>query len=106
MKANRTHKITIRLNDDEFEKLQALSTNVNMVKSEFIRLAIFNVKVIAKMTDEERKILRTLFGVATNLNQIAHKVNAQIDFLTIAIELQNTRRQIDSIINKFSKNDM
>jgi Bacterial mobilisation protein (MobC) len=106
MKINRTHKVTIRLKDEEFERLQGLSTNANMLKSEFIRLAIFNVKVIAKMTDEERNILRTLFGVATNLNQIAHKVNAQIDFLTIVIELQNTRREIDSIINKFSKNDM
>ncbi|MEQ1554870.1 MAG: plasmid mobilization relaxosome protein MobC [Ferruginibacter sp.] len=103
MTNNKTHKVTIRFTNEEFEKLQAQSKNAGMLKSEFIRSAIFSVNVIAKMTDEERKILRTLFGVATNLNQIAHKANAQVEFLTLSIELQNTRREIDAIIEKFNK---
>lgn len=106
MKNNKSHKITVRLNNEELEKLQNLTKKAGMLKSEFLRLAIFNVQVNAKLTEEERKILRTLFGIATNLNQIAHKVNAQFEFLTVVIELQNTRRNIDEIISKILDRDL
>lgn len=106
MKNNKTNKISIRLNDKEFEKLQLLLQKSGMIKSEFFRAALFNVQVTAKLTDEERKILRSLFGIATNLNQIAHKVNSQFEFLSVVIELKNTRRNIDEVINKLSDRDL
>ncbi len=58
------------------------------------------------MTEEERKHYRMLVGLSTNLNQIAHKANSQIDFISLAFELQNTRREIDAILSKINNNDL
>ncbi len=105
-KNNRTHKISFRLNTREYDRVLKLAAISNSSLSDFVRLASLKANVVAKMTAEERKYSRMLVGIATNLNQLAHKANSQVDFLTIAIELQNTRRAIDSIINRLNKNDL
>jgi Bacterial mobilisation protein (MobC)/Ribbon-helix-helix protein, copG family len=98
---NKDHKISLRLDAKEYNIFQEKLRKSNITISEFIRKAISSTTVVAKMTEEEIKLLRMLVGISTNLNQLAHKANAQIEIINLAIQMQSTRREIDSIIEKF-----
>ncbi len=75
------NRITIRLTDKELEKLERLSGQANITKSEFLRTLLNSVdekqfveQLIKKQ--EEYAIIRTyLSRIGTNINQIARKLN-------------------------------
>jgi hypothetical protein len=96
---NRFHKITFRLTETEYLKLIEMQNASNYKVSEYVRQAVLNSTVKAKMSEEERKYFRMLVGLSTNLNQLAHKANANIDFINLALDIQKTRREIDFIIS-------
>ena len=45
-------------------------------RTEFLRLLITNAEVKSRIKPEEMQLIRTVSGMANNLNQIAHRLNA------------------------------
>ena len=76
----KTHIITVRFTDDEYNKILDKADKSNLSVSEFIRTQLDKGKVITKyevVTEKEtkRKLAEEYHKIGINLNQIAHHLN-------------------------------
>ena len=80
----RNHNVTIRMNDKEYTLLRQKMKESGQTQQAVVLAAIENVEIVSSEVMEELKILnqrleetnRQLRGATTNLNQIAHHMNA------------------------------
>jgi hypothetical protein len=70
-------RITTRFSKLEHYVLQQKSAKAGINISEFLRQAAVTAKVTARLTEEERHIIRQLIGMANNLNQMAKVANRE-----------------------------
>ena len=79
----RNHTVTIRMNNEEYNLLQNKVKESGRTQQEVVIKAIADLKIVSAEEVEELKRLNQLFadilsqlrGAATNLNQIARKMN-------------------------------
>ena len=67
--------ITIRLSDEQYGWLRALSRRSKRSQSEVVRSLIEQGTVRERITRENLDIIRKLIGESTNLNQLARQAN-------------------------------
>lgn len=80
----RNHTVTIRMNDKEYTLLRQKMKESGQTQQAVVLAAIENVEIVSSEVMEELKVLnqrleetnRQLRGATTNLNQIAHHMNA------------------------------
>ena len=72
-----------------------------LVLSHFLRESALHAIVTSHFTAEEKEWLRQLTGMANNLNQIAHKGNAE-GFLSALAPFQFYRDKLDQLITKLT----
>ena len=80
----RNHTVTIRMNDKEYTLLRQKMKESGQTQQAVVLAAIENVAIVSSEVMEELKVLnqrleetnRQLRGATTNLNQIAHHMNA------------------------------
>ena len=80
----RNHTVTIRMNDKEYTLLRQKMKESGQTQQAVVLAAIENVEIVSSEVMEELKVLnqrleetnRQLRGATTNLNQIAHQMNA------------------------------
>ena len=80
----RNHTVTIRMNDKEYTLLRQKMKESGQTQQAVVLAAIENVEIVSSEVMEELKALnqrleetnRQLRGATTNLNQIAHHMNA------------------------------
>ena len=78
------HTVTIRMNDKEYTLLRQKMKESGQTQQAVVLAAIENVEIVSSEVMEELKVLnqrleetnRQLRGATTNLNQIAHHMNA------------------------------
>lgn len=78
---NRTHMVHARLNDAEWLQFMMQLDKLGVSQSDFIRQAIFTAKVIVTVqpvfNSEKLDEIAMQYGkIGSNLNQIAHHLNA------------------------------
>lgn len=79
---NRSHKITVRLSDDEYEQINVICEVLGLTYSQFLRRAALTVRfgqpIIQRSLDTETsQTLAWQFSrIGNNLNQIARKLNS------------------------------
>ena len=71
----RSEVVKVRYTSTEKRLLRSFSDSVGITVSEYIRSKSLDYKLTTRLTQEEVAYLRVLIGMATNLNQIAKKVN-------------------------------
>ena len=71
----RKYQVLLRLNTMEYYTLLGKSREASISRTEFLRQLITNAEVKSRIKPEEMQI-RTVSGMANNLNQIAHRLNA------------------------------
>lgn len=76
MHRNRSHQVSFRLSDDEFQILQYKLSQCKMNKTNFFIFAIRNQKIL--VVEDFVPILAELKRQGSNLNQIAHRFNQYI----------------------------
>ena len=84
IKRKRNHTVTIRMNDKEYTLLRQKMKESGQTQQAVVLAAIENVEIVSSEVMEELKVLnqrleetkRQLRGATTNLNQIAHHMNA------------------------------
>ena len=69
--------IIVRLNEEEKEHLQKQAAIAGLKKEPFIRKLIMGSDIQPRPPDELPKLLREINYIGHNINQIAHKVNAE-----------------------------
>ena len=80
----RNHTVTIRMNEKEYALLQQKIKESGQTQQAVVLAAIKNVEFVSEEGEEELKVLsqrlgetnRLLRGATTNINQIAHHMNA------------------------------
>ena len=98
-KLKRELRITARFSKLEHYILQQKSGQAGINISEFLRQAAVTAKVTARLTEEERHIIRQLIGMANNLNQMAKIANRE-GMASIRLLLQSCLQQIHDLLNK------
>ena len=102
LKANimdKKNTVTIRLTDEQFGWLRALSRRSKRSQSEVVRSLIEHGTVRERITRENLDIIRKLIGESTNLNQLAKRANAY-GFYRVADECQIAVQQISQLIKQ------
>ena len=66
----------LRLNTMEYYTLLGKAREASITRTEFLRQLITKVEIKARIKPEEMQLIRTVSGMANNLNQIAHRLNA------------------------------
>lgn len=59
----------------EYYTLLGKAREASITRTEFLRQLITKVEVKARIKPEEMQLIRTVSGMANNLNQIAHRLN-------------------------------
>jgi len=70
---DKKNTVTIRLTDEQFGWLRALSRRSKRSQSEVVRSLIEHGTVRERITRENLDIIRKLIGESTNLNQLARR---------------------------------
>ena len=91
--------ITIRLSDEQYGWLRALSRRSKRSQSEVVRSLIEQGTVRERITRENLDIIRKLIGESTNLNQLAKQANKQ-GFFRVRDECQATALKISQLIKR------
>lgn len=71
------YRVNVKMDTKEFYTLKAKSQEAGLLVSECIRQSVFRSVIRQRFTPEFRGLVRQLCGMANNLNQVAHKANAQ-----------------------------
>ena len=71
----RKYQVLLRLNTMEYYTLLGKAREASITRTEFLRQLITKVEVKARIKPEEMQLIRTVSGMANNLNQIAHRLN-------------------------------
>ncbi len=98
-KLKRELRITARFSKLEHYILQQKAGKAGINVSEFLRQAAITGKVSARLTEEERKVIRQLIGMANNLNQMAKVANRE-GMVSIRHLLQSCLQLIHDLLNK------
>lgn len=94
------HRLTIRINDDLFEKIKSQANLTGLSISRYIRQALYKTKPPIHKLDKE--VVYKLSEVGSNLNQLVYKIDnkeceSNENILKIIIEIY-------SVLNEISKN--
>ena len=90
--------ITVKLNTQDYYTLKGKAKNAGISMSEFVRKVLEEGNVIERLTVEQAGFIRKLCGMANNLNQLAHRANAE-GFHVIAPFHKTIIGKIDEILN-------
>lgn len=72
----RKYQVLLRLNTMEYYTLLGKAREAAITRTEFLRRLIAKAEVKARIKPEEMQLIRTVSGMANNLNQITHRLNA------------------------------
>ena len=92
------YRITVKLNTQDYYTLKGKAKGVGISMSEFVRKLLYNGNIIERLTVEQADFIRKLCGMANNLNQLAHRANAE-GFHAIAPLHKIIISKIDEILN-------
>ena len=92
------YRITVKLTTEDYYTLKGKAKSAGITMSEFVRKVLDKGNVIERLTIEQADFIRKLCGMANNLNQLAHRANAE-GFHAIAPFHKTIIGRIDEILN-------
>ena len=92
------YRITVKLTTEDYYTLKGKAMSAGISMSEFVRKVLDKGNVIERLTIEQADFIRKLCGMANNLNQLAHRANAE-GFQVIAPFHKTIIGKIDEILN-------
>ena len=92
------YRITVKLTTEDYYTLKGKAKSAGISMSEFVRKVLDKGNVIERLTIEQADFIRKLCGMANNLNQLAHRANAD-GFYAIAPFHKLILAKIDEILN-------
>ena len=81
MTRKREHRMTMRLNGDEYTKVLSKIERSGLSKQEYILSSILNKKIQERLNVDYFKLINEVNHVGKNLNQIARKLNGNESIL-------------------------
>ena len=87
--------VTVKFSKIDYERLCRRSRQANLTLAEFLRVSAFETTITARHSAEETAFIRSLTGMANNLNQLT-KLSHQAGFY-------RTRLLIDGLLGKLKR---
>lgn len=103
-KVKRQSQLMVRLTENERFLIEEKAKDAGMKPNAWFRQAAKKAKVLARLKPDDLKHLRTLTGVANNLNQLTHLAHKE-GFLFIRQSCKELLFQIDAILKKLGSDD-
>ena len=107
--AGSTHKavlrdkwVGVRFTLTEYDTLKQKARKAGITLSELLRRAANSVPILERLSNEDLVHVRQLSGMATNLNQIAHKINAE-GFVTSAEPVFIQYEEMQQLLTKLKR---
>ena len=95
----RKFQVLLRLNTMEYYTLLGKTREASITRTEFLRQLITKAEVKARITPGEMQLIRTVSGMANNLNQIAHRLNS-FDISTLNEDLNALKQLIHELMKR------
>ncbi|MCS2850879.1 MobC family plasmid mobilization relaxosome protein [Bacteroides fragilis] len=92
------YRITVKFTTEDYYTLKGKAKSAGTSMSEFVRKVLEKGVVIERLTIEQADFIRKLCGMANNLNQLAHRANAE-GFHAVAPFHKIVIGKIDKILN-------
>ncbi|MCF0064417.1 MobC family plasmid mobilization relaxosome protein [Dyadobacter chenwenxiniae] len=103
-KVKRQNQLMVRLSEIERFLIEEKARYAGMKPSAWLRQSAKKAKVLARLRPDDLKHLRTLTGMANNLNQLTHLAHKE-GLTLIRQSCQELLLQIDLILKKVSSDD-
>lgn len=90
-------------NNDEEKKIKKLAKETKLTEADVIRNLIMETELKEKPDDEFYKVMKVLYGIGNNLNQLTRRanINGFIDELEYKKEKTKLDQFIDDIYKKY-----
>ncbi|WP_075603802.1 plasmid mobilization protein [Saccharicrinis aurantiacus] len=95
----RSIKITVRLNQQEYDVVKNKSDKCRISISTFIRNSALDKQIKETMSSEEITLYRKLAGMSNNINQLAKNSHTQ-GMASISVILLKSLQELDSVIKQ------
>ena len=94
--------VTVKFSKIDYERLCRRSRQANLTLAEFLRVSAFETTITARHSAEETAVIRSLTGMANNLNQLAHEAHIA-GYEDVAAADRLLSEKIDEVLNKLSE---
>ena len=92
----RNHRMTCRLNDEEYEKVLIKISKSGLSKQEYILSCILNKRISEKLDLDFYKLINEINHVGNNLNQISRILNSKNPILEN--EVLENQRMVNAVL--------
>ena len=96
----RNHRMTCRLNDEEYEKVLIKISKSGLSKQEYILSCILNKRISEKLDLDFYKLINEINHVGNNLNQISRILNSKNPILEN--EVLENQRMINAVLTNLN----
>lgn len=96
----RNHRMTCRLNDEEYEKVLIKISKSGLSKQEYILSCILNKRISEKLDLDFYKLINEINHVGNNLNQISRVLNSKNPILEK--EILENQRMINEVLTNLN----
>lgn len=93
------YRTTVKMATKEYYVMKSKARAAGISTSEFIRGCVNDGGVKERLTKEHNDHIRKLCGMANNLNQLAHKANAE-GYTSVFIPCRALVIEIDNLVNR------
>ncbi|RAJ31149.1 plasmid mobilization protein [Pedobacter cryoconitis] len=100
----RANGIRVRLTATERFMIESKAREAGMRISDWIRAAALKAKVVGRISEEDRRVLHLLAGMANNLNQLT-KLAHTSGIMSIVIKCDNLLTEIDQTLKYLNSDD-
>ena len=88
--------VTVKFSKIDYERLCRRSRQANLTLAEFLRVSAFETTITARHSTEETAVIRSLTGMANNLNQLTTRLSHQAGF-------HRTQRTVTELLQKLKE---
>ncbi len=71
-----TKSINLKLNESDFGMIQQKAASLGMTPTQYVRQMALNGEIKSRFTQEELGLMRNLYGMGNNLNQVTKRANS------------------------------
>lgn len=96
----RNHRMTCRLNDEEYEKVLIKISKSGLSKQEYILSCILNKRISEKLDLDFYKLINEINHVGNNLNQISKILNSKNPILEN--EVLENQRMVNAVLTNLN----
>lgn len=96
----RNHRMTCRLNDEEYEKVLIKISKSGLSKQEYILSCILNKRISEKLDLDFYKLINEINHVGNNLNQISRILNSKNSILEN--EVLENQRMVNAVLTNLN----